>query len=127
MTWTSTEDLTLLGLVDAMLPTRRRDWASLRVHFPTRSTSSLRNRYQRITAEHPVGKHRCRACGMSRRGHICQSRLLTSSSEPIDKADADAVVTMQQLFDVHPHLEGELEGFAWHMEEDYLGLESPKK
>lgn len=127
MEWTSSEDLTLLGLVDAMLPTRKRDWTSLRVHFPTRSTASIRNRYQRITKDHgDTGKHRCRLCGKYRRGHVCTTRLLTSS-EWIDKADADAVVVMQQLFDVHPHLEGEMEVFARSMEEDYLVVIQEKK
>ena len=68
-TWTVEEDRLLVHLIDV----HGTFWKVIAQSFPSRSTCSIRNRYQRIVngSKH-IGKNRCRKCGMIRRGHICR-------------------------------------------------------
>ena len=67
-TWTSEEDRLLLHLIDV----HGTSWKVIDKSFPSRTVSSIRNRYQRIiNGTKNAGKNRCHKCGMIKRGHIC--------------------------------------------------------
>jgi hypothetical protein len=66
--WTGEENTFLLDLIDR----HGTSWTTIRKAFPTRSISSIRNRYQRIVnGIKKKGRNRCLKCGMVKRGHIC--------------------------------------------------------
>ena len=76
-TWTAEEDRLLLHLIDV----HGTSWKTIDGSFPSRTVSSIRNRYQRIlNGMKEGGKNRCHRCGMIKRGHICQGRERT----PVD-------------------------------------------
>lgn len=66
--WTGDEDTFLLNLIDR----HGTSWKTIGRSFPTRSVSSIRNRYQRIVhGTKQIGRNRCLKCGMIKLGHIC--------------------------------------------------------
>lgn len=74
-TWTGEEDTFLLHLIDR----HGTSWKTIGKAFPTRSVSSIRNRYQRImNGTKHKGKNRCLKCGMIKLGHICGGVKRTS-------------------------------------------------
>ena len=71
--WTPDEDRVLIATLSKM---HRRNWRVVRYHIPFRSISSIRNRYQRLMANHSTPpRNRCRHCGEFRRGHVCDGML----------------------------------------------------
>lgn len=67
--WTGKEDTLLLDLIDR----HGTSWKTIDKAFPTRSVSSIRNRYQRIVnGTKQTGRNRCLKCGMIKLGHICR-------------------------------------------------------
>lgn len=65
-TWKAKED----RLLRATIAKYGTNWKHILPHFPSRSMSSVRNRWQRILNQ----VHRenlCRTCGMPRKGHVC--------------------------------------------------------
>ena len=66
--WTAEEDVLLL----AAIKRHGTSWKRIEPIFPTRTTSSFRNRYQRILiGKKERGKNRCLRCGKIKRGHTC--------------------------------------------------------
>lgn len=66
--WTGDEDDVLLRLIEQYGTT----WRVIAERIPSRTVSSIRNRYQRIVHGHrEKGKNVCRRCGQMRRGHVC--------------------------------------------------------
>ena len=88
--WTPVEDHILMTVIRDM---PKKSWMKMQVHFPYRSVSSIRNRYQRLTKKnHTIPpKQKCRYCGEFRRGHICSKNLFCE--EILDEQDLqDSVV-----------------------------------
>ena len=76
--WTNEEDTFLLRLVDR----HGTSWRMISKSLPTRSASSMRNRYQRIlNGLKQTGTNRCHKCGMIKRGHICGGVQHTSDDD----------------------------------------------
>lgn len=67
--WTAEEDALLLDAIER----HGTSWKLIGQIFPTRTTSSFRNRYQRILRGKKIrGKNRCLRCGKIKRGHTCK-------------------------------------------------------
>lgn len=64
--WKARED----KLLRASIAKHGTNWKHILPHFPSRSMSSVRNRWQRILNE-VHRENRCRTCGMPRKGHLC--------------------------------------------------------
>jgi hypothetical protein len=79
-TWTAEEDRLLLHLVDV----HGTSWKAIGKSFPSRTVSSIRNRYQRIVnGMKQGGKSRCQRCGMIKRGHSCQGRVCATDGDEV--------------------------------------------
>lgn len=61
-------------------------WSKIVKALPSRSISSIRNRWQRIDKgkrmqeEGKVSKNRCQVCGEPKRGHVCFARLRAAAA-----------------------------------------------
>lgn len=76
--WTGEEDTFLLDLIDR----HGTSWTTICKAFPTRSISSIRNRYQRIVnGTKKRGRNRCLKCGMIKLGHICGGVVRTPDED----------------------------------------------
>lgn len=66
--WEPHEDILILELIKQ----HGRKWEVLKLSFPGRSTSSIRNRWQRMQKFTLTSKNKCARCGLPKRGHICK-------------------------------------------------------
>jgi len=75
--WSPEEDAIILEMHGREGP----KWSHIVKRLPGRTVSSVRNRWQRIEKgrkEREAGrpsKNRCHACGLPKRGHVCQAKL----------------------------------------------------
>lgn len=66
--WEPHEDILILELIKQ----HGRKWEVLKLSFPGRSTSSIRNRWQRMQKFTLTSKNKCARCGLPKCGHICK-------------------------------------------------------
>ena len=106
--WTPVEDHILMTVIRDM---PKKSWMKMQVHFPYRSVSSIRNRYQRLTKKnHTIPpKQKCRYCGEFRRGHICSKNLL-----------CEKILVAQDLQD--PVVEVNVQDDTLNVQDDTLNL-----
>ena len=75
--WSPEEDTVILDMHIELGPS----WSKIVQWLPGRNVSSVRNRWQRIEKgrkQREAGvpsKNRCHACGLPKRGHVCQAKL----------------------------------------------------
>ena len=75
--WSPEEDTIILDMHIELGPS----WSKIVQRLPGRTVSSVRNRWQRIEKgrkQREAGvpsKNRCHACGLPKRGHVCQAKL----------------------------------------------------
>ena len=75
--WSPEEDTIILDMHIELGPS----WSNIVQRLPGRTVSSVRNRWQRIECgrkQREAGvpsKNRCHACGLPKRGHVCQAKL----------------------------------------------------
>ena len=76
--WSAEEDRRLLHLIDV----HGTSWKVIDELFPSRSSASIRNRFQRIVnGSKQGGKNRCHRCGLVKRGHSCEGGVRTFDAE----------------------------------------------
>ena len=104
--WTGSDDA-ILSEVVAQFGTQ---WKRVTDRLPTRSLSSVRNRWQRIQKGRAVeGKNKCRICGVQKRGHSCNGGSKTPVHAPVaenlhDVAEVDESPPASPTPDVPVHL-----------------------
>ena len=112
--WSGQENRLLMRLIDL----HGSSWATIRKSFPSRSVSSVRNRFQRIVnGSKTVGKNRCKQCGAIKRGHVCKEGVsdddLHIRSAAIENPSSDALEVRLDGVDCE-EVEDTPRLFSWH-------------